>query len=364
MRRVCLASFALGVFACAEPTTGLSSDAGQAAACDGMPKIDTLFVVDNTSTMGPKHERLTQALPRYLGALKAACADYRIALVSMDVDSLGGERAGDVQVSFAGAPYFEIQQNDSKACRSSGLAHGCARGGVVSSAQPLADQVNQLSGAFLGLGTCASGIEAGFPSLRGFFDQTSTCNRAFVRAGSRLVIILVSDEEESSQESVDAAVSLLVGIGADRVRVGAIIGGAVDGDTFVPKPCGDSGASCGELCNAAPPMGSHAACQGLNSCGAGEQCSASRCVTSAEEFWRFCAWCAFFNAPGCCNSLGGSRFAELVDAMEAQNFAAVPASRSPSCPSGMSANCRLASVCDADWGDTLERFARTLALGP
>ncbi len=333
--------------------------------CRGMPKIDTVFVVDNTNTMGSKHARLEDAMSRYVGALRAACADYRIAIVSMDVDSPGGEREGNVSTEFADGPYFELVRTDAKACRPAGVEHGCARGGVVTSSQPLLEEMKQLSSTLEKLGTCGSGIEAGFASMSGFFALASNCNRPFVRDGSRIVIIMVSDEDESGQGTVEEAVSFLSGIGADRVRVGAIIAGEVAADKFVPGNCGDSVSTCGDLCNANPPMGTHAACQGLNSCGDGERCSPmNQCITVAEDFWRFCNWCAFFNAPGCCTSLAGHRFAEFVDSMEALNFAAVPVSRTPSCPTGRSANCRLASVCDADWGDTLERFAHTLALGP
>lgn len=349
-------------FACVEPTTGL--DGGQPAPCTSTPRIDTLFVVDNTSTMGPKHRQLMDAMPRYLSALQAACADYRIAIVSMDVDSPGGERTGQASVHFAGPPYFEVLQNDGRDCRSAGIEHGCARG-VVSSSQPPTEQIEGISSALESLGTCGSGIESGFASIHEFFARASACNSSFAREGSRVVIIMVSDEDESGEGTIESTVSSLLRLGAERVRVGAIIGGKVEADKFVPGNCGESEGPCGQLCSSDPPMGSHADCRGPKSCADGERCSAlNQCTTFAEDFWRYCDWCSFFNAPGCCNSLPGTRFAALVEAMEAQNFGAVPASRAPSCPTGMSANCRLASACDPDWGDTLERFAQTLALSP
>ncbi len=345
---------------------GGALDAGQTCTSTGTPWVNTLFIVDNSSSMAEEQTRLAAAIPRYVAALRASCAPgYNIAVVSTDLDTPGGEKAGLFTSTFAGAPLFELSSTDASGCQpvAPSVEHGCARGGVVAHTEDPSTQRSRLA-ANVQPGTCGSGTEKGIEAIGAALSHPG-CNGMLGGGNVRLVVILVSDEDDAGLEPIAPAVTALAQQLGPRVRVGAIVAGQVVGDRFEPGNCRTGGASCGSLCQQPSPVGSGSGmpCTPGN-CPAGEYCtSAGVCDVEAARFWQYCHWCSFYNAPDCCSAVAGDRYVSFVEAMEAANFAAQPTSRTPSCPSGRSANCRLASICDADWGDTLERFAQLLALG-
>lgn len=348
-----------------------SSDAGPAVHNYGPARIDTLFVVDNSGSMFAKQERLAAALPRYLQTLDAAKVDSRMGVVTTDLDTPSGERSGLVLATFSSAAPFVLTNNNTSACMDSGRAHACVQAAISDASAPYDMRLSALRTA-VGQGTCGSGTEKGIDAIAAALAKRTAgaCNEGFFRDDARLVVIILSDEEDSAATPVADALAQLRTLvpDASRLRVGAIIGGAAEAGAFVAKNCSASaGTACGGACAQRPASGSHSACTaGGAECGAGEYCDvqAGMCENNDLQFWMYCYWCSFYNAPDCCDSLGGSRYVDLVRSVEAANVAANPQVRTSTCPNALTPGCRLGSICDQDLGDTLESFARNLAMGP
>lgn len=342
---------------------------------DAPPPVDVLFVIDNSGSMDSKQRNIATNFDSFIGQI-APYADYRIAVVTTDMDSNPGglERDGRVTQSFRTEFPSGVIANDTSMCRAADMPHGCFRGpnaalriidsrkiGAATQIAKLQDNVQ--------VGTCGSGTEQGFAAaLAALTDEgPNHCNAGFLRASANLLLIFVSDEEESSMMSPEAFVNALVQLkDPAKIRV-ATISGYVNGRASSCR--GEQNASCGHsVCDAVLPEGSLMSCVlGSTTCPAGEYCGGGppQCRNVDTQFIQYCFWCSFYNAPDCCEALAGARYDEAARLLEQRVIQANPTLTATSANCQGTAErvaCLEESICQADFGPALQRIARRLII--
>lgn len=361
---------------------GITESAVTVPAATPTP-ADILFVIDNSGSMAEEQANLARNFEFFINQIAGSGLDYRIALVSTDLTSNSGnppqpvEREGQVLFTFdRSSPYMNLVSSDVSACApvADGTLHACFRGPdatrrVIDS--NVLDRDAQIA-AFVdnvNVGTCGSGTEQGLAAAIRALEETGPggCNEGFLRPDANLVIIFVSDEEDTDNTPVGQYVQDLTDFkDIERIRVAAIIG-AEDGDA---SDCSTTvGTQCGSLCDMpAPPMGSGRNCANSRDCPDGEACSNSTCTTLAFQWWTQssvnCRWCSFFDVEDCCSALAGDRyvsFARAVEARVSQADSSIPVANCRAEP-GTAAACLVDSICQENFGETLERIARELVL--
>ncbi|MFO0722570.1 MAG: vWA domain-containing protein [Myxococcota bacterium] len=289
---------------------------------------DILFIVDNSASMADEQENLAQNFQAFIEALAAIkTGDYQIGIVTTDLDSVGNERSGLVSSVFHDNAPFALDHIDGSLCAPTEIPHGCFRGAdpagrIIRASQPIAEQVASFQ-ANVRVGSCGSGNEQGLEAMRAALLNAApgACNQGFLRPGAELVVIIVSDEDDTtlpghSARPIQEYVDFLVGLKGDPrlVRVAAIVGSADQ----AAHDCNLAGATCSQSCSA-------------------------------------------FNAPGCCSALAGSRYVALAEA------AGAGVSGSPVERCGLVADgptpCLVDSICQTSFANTLERIATDL-IGP
>jgi hypothetical protein len=340
--------------------------------------VDILFVVDNSGSMADEQINLARNFDKFINVLtQGAGNDYQIAVVSTDVLSRDGEQGGDVINDYSTMPpYFVALVPEGNTCGAVGIDHGCFRGGsmkVVRSSMPAAQQISAFQ-ENVRVGTCGNGSELAMQAMALALDNTrpNGCNAGFLRPEANLVVVIVSDEENSANDDVsDFARRLVEAKGsAERVRV-ALIVGSKDGEPAncgAVEPCGVS------ACQGTPAPGSMAPC-GQNACADPEEtCDRRQCVGRAAAFQRFqfnpvspavgCQSCSFFNTPDCCSAVAGTQYIQFARAVERRVNAADPGIAITECKGSQDQRvaCLVASICEAEFGETLIRIARDLVI--
>lgn len=327
--------------------------------------VDVLFVVDNSISMGDEQENLAQNFASFAAQI-IGFVNYRIAVITTDASNSPSEQQGFVMSGFSASPPYQLRSLDNTDCSSANIMHGCFRGdgAVVASNMDLADQITAFEDN-VRVGTCGSGEERAFAALLLALEemQPGGCNEGFLRPDANLVIIFVSDEDDSSAQTI---VEYADAIGTfkpwSQVRVGAIVG-AIGGQA---SECSISaGASCGGICNSPPPMGSHMQCQSQNTCPAGEFCSFGdyHCENIDLQYWAFCNSCSYYNTPDCCSALAGARYLELGLEMEDRITAVRSDIPDRDCAGlGTRVACLVDTICQNSFGDTMARLAQELCL--
>ena len=342
--------------------------------------VDILFVVDNSGSMADEQINLARNFDKFINVLtQGAGNDYQIAVVSTDVLSMNGERGGDVVNNFSTQPpYFvTLAADGDDTCGTVGIDHGCFRGGsmkVVRSSMPAAEQVSAFQ-QNVRVGTCGTGSELAMQAMALALDNTRPggCNAGFLRPEANLVVVIVSDEENSANDDVsDFARRLVEAKGsAERTRV-ALIVGSKDGE---PANCGAMDPCGVSACQGNPPAGSMASCSGAVRCADPEEiCDRGQCVGRAAAFQRFqfnsvspavgCQSCSFFNTPDCCSAVAGTQYIQFARAVERRVNAADPGIAITQCKGSQDQRvaCLVASICEAEFGETLIRIARDLVI--
>lgn len=183
------------------------------------PKIDVLFVIDDSNSMKDKQESLSTNLQSFIQWASKLQADYQIAITTTDTDcdSTPGSR-------------YKLQSSGicTRPTRPSIPQAGCIRG----TPKVLTPQTPNLLGTFaqnVKVGLQGSGQEKGiFASYLALQpDRLRGCNKGFLRTDASLSIIYVSDEPDSSPDPVDDYVKFflsLKGGRADLVRASSIVG--------------------------------------------------------------------------------------------------------------------------------------------
>jgi hypothetical protein len=149
---------------------------------------DVLFVVDDSASMAEEQERLARNFEGFLGALPESRADYQLGVITTSVDSR--ETAGSLV------------------------------GGVISAAQ---DDVVEVFRAAVQVGTSGSRNERGLQAAA--VAVRDARNPGFIRPEARLQVIVLSDEDDQSPDSVESYLGdLLVAGGEQGAMVHAIVG--------------------------------------------------------------------------------------------------------------------------------------------
>ncbi|MEQ1503386.1 MAG: vWA domain-containing protein [Myxococcota bacterium] len=153
------------------PTDGSVTDA---FVQEPSPLVDVLFVVDNSGSMAVHQSDLTANFPVFASFFLGSGLDYHIGVVSTD---LADPRQSGKLREVAGARWIDDATPD-----------------------PIA-----VFGAMANLGTTGSGTEAGFGAAYTAIELLEPgYNAGFVRDGSNLHVILLSDEPDQTPPSVIA----------------------------------------------------------------------------------------------------------------------------------------------------------------
>lgn len=192
------------------------------------PKVDVLFVVDDSFSMGDDQERLRQELPKVIDIAAGWAQDYHIGITTTDTLQVRGE--------FVGLPRFADPTTDTRTFAEN-LLVGTAgyyiekgleaaylalyNRSVVTDLECNPDVPFQCPDDDEGLGLiCVSG-------------NCSGRNAGFLRDDAELVIIIVSDEEDSSPQTVGWYVDRF----ADLKRPGSGVGVVVHSVIVTPQGC-------------------------------------------------------------------------------------------------------------------------------
>ena len=153
----------------------------------GTPKVDILFVIDNSCSMFEEQDAISQNFSAFIQFAQAQALDYQLAVTTTDVTA-GGENGRFVPLT--GAPANRI---------------------VTPQSQPtpeavFADNVSQ--------GTSGSASELGFEAAYRALTAPNIVghNAGFLRQDAVLSIIFVSDEPEQSTNTVDFYINFFLSI--------------------------------------------------------------------------------------------------------------------------------------------------------
>lgn len=305
--------------------------------------VDILFVVDDSGSMADEQMRIAENFDAFLDRLSTVPgADYRIAVVSTDLDSPNGVRRGEVTFTWQTTePYFVQGSNKNDpgepgVCTDVGIDHGCFRGPdpdrrIITSGMTRDEQL----AAFrqnVQIGSCGSGTEQGLAAAVAALGQTggTGCNAGFLRQDANLVLVFVTDEEDASRAPVESFVNDLSSYKPwEKIRVGAIIG-AVEGSASGCRTVGGvENGTCGSLCDT---------CPGAAWCG-------------DPGFAQTCDFCSYYNAPDCCSAVAGSRYEQFLQEVDGRVKTADPTVQTATL---------IDSICQDDFSPTLDRIAREL----
>jgi len=323
--------------------------------------VDILFMVDNSGSMADEQALLAASFQSFIDVLSAnPDNDYKLAVITTDAGDLGFPQTeapdelefdGLVTNRYAAGPYFENNGSDfMTACvghQVPGVPHGCFRGPdpakrIITSAMPAAEQVTAFQ-ANVKVGSCGSGVEQGL--ITPLIALGRACNQGFIRPEANLVIVMVSDEEDSSpnrnyvQEILTAA-----GKSASQLRV-AVVVGSKDGRA--------------EYCGTQPTCGESV-------CALGRPTQMSN--PGAFGLWAAvpdsCKSCSYFNAPDCCAAFPGGRYIDFANDVEDAVRAADSTVEDVDCrgASGQRVACIIDTICQSNFGATLARIARDLVV--
>ncbi|MCB9647043.1 MAG: hypothetical protein H6730_10680 [Deltaproteobacteria bacterium] len=352
-------------------TTTSDPDAGTPGPLLQVVPADILFVVDNSGSIEAHQQNLAANFASFVNQV-AGTGDYRIAVISTDLDTSGGEQGGVSVITHSTVgPYYVLESGDHSACMPIGLEHACFRNPNASRRVIDSRALDRPSviAAFqdaVRVGACGSGRERGLEAALAALEQDGCTGTPFLRPGANLILIFVTDEDDASTGPVNQYVQRLLQLKpAAQLRV-AVIGGVSGG---APSRCGlGTGGACGSLCEGpAPDPGSGQICNRSTDCQAGEVCSDGSCTSLASYYWNAdptnCAWCSYFNAPDCCAALPATRYVTFARAVEQEVHDADPFFPVANCVGlGSRVSCLADSVCQTSFGDTLARIARELML--
>ena len=341
---------------------------------------DILFIVDNSGSMREEQENLASNFDLFINQI-AGQGDYRIAVVSTDQTN-AIETSGLAEFTFSDeAPYFtRVQPIGRAACMSTDIEQGCFRGAnpatrVIDSNLLTPEQQISSFQSNVRVGTCGSGTERGLRAMQDALSKTDggQCNASFLREDANLVLVFVSDENDTDDTPIEDYVDFLGTIkDYSQIRAAAIVGYA-DGDA---RDCrtgaeGAATAACGSICSTPPPLGSQTRCSGDNNCVLGEVCvfvgpdnDDRECRPPIWTLWDDdeCSNCSTFLTDDCCLADGGSRYQTFLESLETRIAAAAPGITVTGCQptTGARPACLIDSVCQASFGETLIRIARDL----
>ncbi len=192
------------------------------------PKVDVLFVIDDSFSMGDDQERLRQELPQVIDIATTWAQEYHIGITTTDTLQVRGE--------FVGFPrYADPTTDPSEFARNLlvGTAGYYIEKGLEAAYLALYDRSTQTGLA------CNNNLAGQCPDDAdglGLICVAGSCsgrNSGFLREDAELVIIIVSDEEDSSPQTVGWYVDRF----ADLKTAGSGVGVVVHSVIVTPEGC-------------------------------------------------------------------------------------------------------------------------------
>lgn len=346
------------------------------AAAEPLP-ADILFVVDNSGSMADEQANLAANFSAFINTIAGPQNNYRIAVVTTDT-SAGNEADGKREDNFETEPGTGVPALTSpnlQGCVATDIPTSCFRGPnantriIDSTVLDAATQISTFQDN-VQVGSCGSGDEEGLEAMIRALDKTGNgeCNENFLRDDANLVVVLVSDEDDGSDDNVAQYLEDLKRYkSVEKTRV-AVIVGAADGQA---SNCSiEFGAECGSLCREMGPQNhSRVSCNSGNAmavCEQWEHCEGGECLSEPFDQWNSnpiaCLSCSFFRAGDCCAALSANRYVRFATMFEAELNQANSAFGVYGCraPENERAACLIDSICQDSFAETLQRIARDL----
>ncbi|TNF31965.1 MAG: choice-of-anchor D domain-containing protein [Deltaproteobacteria bacterium] len=182
------------------------------------PKVDVLFVIDDSGSMGDDQQRLQEELPQIVQIATDWAQDIHLAVTTTDTVLVKGQ--------FQGVPRYATSETDPTV-----FAHNLVVGttghyierGLEGAYLALYDRSVRTDIACLNLpGQCPTDDGDGLP-LSCIEGYCSGRNYGFLRDDAELVVIIVSDEEDGSDRPVPFYVNGLANLKAPNSGVGVIL---------------------------------------------------------------------------------------------------------------------------------------------
>lgn len=175
-------------------------DAGTGTG-EGCTKIDFLFVVDNSNSMGAEQALLTAALPGFITAIQAALpdtSDYQIGVTKTDVFGFDNDPNPDPQNP---CPYVlgGLLSHATPDGQKTGTGPGCgfASGKNFMTAGPtLAQEFSCAASVGVKGNTGETQAAALLAAVGPELAAPGACNEAFLRPDALLVVIMITDEDD------------------------------------------------------------------------------------------------------------------------------------------------------------------------
>lgn len=142
-----------------------------------VPAVDVLFVVDNSCSMSDDQKLLRDNFPTFMAYFEGSGLDYHIGVVTTDMDA--AKESGKLQDGGTGFDWID----------------------------PLTPDANGVFAAMTDLGSGGSGFEMGLDASFAAIEVHSVpggANDGFYRDSARLDIVIVSDEEDQSEDLTQA----------------------------------------------------------------------------------------------------------------------------------------------------------------
>ncbi len=169
------------------------TDDGDGGAADGCEKIDILFVVDNSGSMGQEQTNLATNFPQFLAVIDASGLDYRVAITTTGMDYAYH------QATIPGGPVLPITEDDGDngamlqpgAC---GMTRRWIERTDVNAAAAFACAAN--------VGTSGPSDEMPLAAIRAAFEDriADGTNAGFRRPDALLAVVVLTDENDCSYE--------------------------------------------------------------------------------------------------------------------------------------------------------------------
>ena len=186
------------------------------------PKVDVLFIVDDSGSMGDDQERLKQVLPKLVAIATTWGQDYHMAVTTTDTKLVQGQ--------FKGLPRW-VDDTVDPAVFAQNLVVGTAghyiERGLAATDMALYARNERTDIACLNQpNQCPADDGFGIPLVctAGF---CSGRNYGFLRDDAELVVIIVSDEEDSSDESVAYYIDRFANVKKQGAGVGVTVHGII-----------------------------------------------------------------------------------------------------------------------------------------
>lgn len=161
-------------------------DGGMSARCE---KIDILFVVDNSGSMGEEQTNLATNFPAFIQVIDESGLDWRVAVTSTDMDYTYYQQTplGNLPMSSTGGENGAMLQRCSMARR------------WIEKTDPDAATT---FGCAASLGTDGSPDEMPLAAVRAAFDERMAdgTNAGFHRDDALLAVVMLTDENDCSYE--------------------------------------------------------------------------------------------------------------------------------------------------------------------